>query len=81
MKDLRVSIVDQDVPERHELWATPLAGGPPVRLTPLTHHNDVIMLYPVFHAGRIALFAATRCHWGYVGGMTPGSLSGRVRDI
>jgi N-methylhydantoinase B len=46
-----------------------------------THLNDVLMLYPVFHAGRLALFAATRCHWGDVGGMTPGSLSGRVREI
>lgn len=46
-----------------------------------THLNDVLMLYPVFHAGGLALFAATRCHWGDVGGMTPGSLSGRVREI
>ncbi len=46
-----------------------------------THLNDVLMLYPVFHAGALALFAATRCHWGDVGGMTPGSLSGRVREI
>ncbi len=46
-----------------------------------THLNDVLMLYPVFHEGRLALFAATRCHWGDVGGMTPGSLSGRVTDI
>jgi N-methylhydantoinase B len=51
----------------------PYSGG--------THLNDVLMLYPVFHAGRLALFAATRCHWGDVGGMTPGSLSGRVREI
>ena len=46
-----------------------------------THLNDILMLYPVFNAGRLALFAATRCHWGDVGGMTPGSLSGRVREI
>src|ERR1043166_8606140 len=46
-----------------------------------THLNDVLMLYPVFHQGRLALFTATRCHWGDVGGMTPGSLSGRVREI
>ena len=44
-----------------------------------THLNDVLMLYPVFHGGRLAAFTATRCHWGDVGGMTPGSLSGRVR--
>lgn len=46
-----------------------------------THLNDVLMLYPVFHAGRLAMFTATRCHWGDVGGMTPGSLSGRVTEI
>ena len=37
-----------------------------------THLNDILMLYPVFHDGRLAMFAATRCHWGDVGGMTPG---------
>jgi len=46
-----------------------------------THLNDVLMLHPVFHGGELALFTATRCHWGDVGGMTPGSLSGRVREI
>lgn len=46
-----------------------------------THLNDVLMLYPVFHGDRLALFTATRCHWGDVGGMTPGSLSGRVTEI
>ena len=46
-----------------------------------THLNDVLMLYPVFHDGCLAMFTAVRCHWGDVGGMTPGSLSGRVREI
>lgn len=46
-----------------------------------THLNDVLMLRPVFHEDALAMFAAVRCHWGDVGGMTPGSLSGRVRDI
>ncbi len=46
-----------------------------------THLNDVLMLYPVFLEARLAMFAAVRCHWGDVGGMTPGSLSGRVREI
>ena len=40
-----------------------------------THLNDVLMLYPVFHDARLAMFTATPCHWGDVGGMTPGSLS------
>jgi N-methylhydantoinase B len=51
----------------------PYSGG--------THLNDVLMLYPVFCEGRLSLFTATRCHWGDVGGMTPGSLSGRVTEI
>ncbi len=46
-----------------------------------THLNDVLLLQPVFHEGRLAMFAAMRCHWNDVGGMTPGSLSGRVKEI
>ncbi len=46
-----------------------------------THLNDVLMLYPVFSGGKLVLFAAARCHWGDVGGSTPGSLSGRVTEI
>jgi len=46
-----------------------------------THLNDILMLYPVFYNGQLAMFAATRCHWGDVGGMTPGSLSGRVKEV
>lgn len=46
-----------------------------------THLNDVLMLYPVFNGDALALFVATRCHWGDVGGMTPGSLSGRAKEI
>jgi N-methylhydantoinase B len=46
-----------------------------------THLNDVLLLHPVFFEGRLAMFAAIRCHWNDVGGMTPGSLSGRVREI
>lgn len=46
-----------------------------------THLNDILMLFPIFHGSRLVMFTATRCHWGDVGGMTPGSLSGRVREI
>lgn len=46
-----------------------------------THLNDVLMLYPVFADGKLVLFSAARCHWGDVGGSTPGSLSGRVTEI
>jgi N-methylhydantoinase B len=46
-----------------------------------THLNDMLLLYPVFHGGRPVLFPAVRCHWSDVGGMTPGSISGRVTEI
>jgi len=51
----------------------PYSGG--------THLNDVLMLDPLFHDGKLVMFIATRCHWGDVGGMTAGSLSGRVKEI
>jgi N-methylhydantoinase B len=46
-----------------------------------THLNDLLLLHPVFLDGELAMFAAIRCHWNDVGGMTPGSLSGRVNEI
>ena len=45
------------------------------------HLNDVLLLHPVFFEGEVAMFAPMRCHWNDVGGMTPGSLSGRVNEI
>ena len=46
-----------------------------------THLNDMLMLYPIFHRDRLVTFAAVRAHWNDVGGMTPGSLSGGVKEI
>ena len=46
-----------------------------------THLNDILQLHPVFYEGEIAMFAAIRYHFGDVGGMTPGSLSGEAREI
>ena len=46
-----------------------------------THLNDVLMLQPIFFGDELGMFAAMRCHWNDVGGMTPGSLSGRVNEI
>jgi N-methylhydantoinase B len=46
-----------------------------------THLNDVLMLFPIFDEDALVLFAAVRAHWNDVGGMTPGSLSGRVTEI
>ncbi len=67
LADFAGDIADGDV----FLHNDPYAGG--------THLNDMLMLQPVFVAGRLLFFAAVRSHWNYVGGMTPGSLSGRAR--
>jgi len=46
-----------------------------------THLNDILQLHPVVHDGDIVMFAAIRYHFGDVGGMTAGSLSGEAREI
>jgi N-methylhydantoinase B len=46
-----------------------------------THLNDVAMIFPVFIEGKLSFFPVIRAHWGDVGGMTPGSLSGGSREI
>lgn len=52
-----------------------------------THLNDVAMIYPMFAPApqgtdlELFLFPVVRAHWGDVGGMSPGSLSGRVTEI
>ncbi|MBI4608745.1 MAG: hydantoinase B/oxoprolinase family protein [Candidatus Rokubacteria bacterium] len=46
-----------------------------------THLNDVAMIYPLFVEGELFLFPVVRAHWGDVGGMTSGSLSGGASEI
>ena len=46
-----------------------------------THLNDIAMIFPVFTDGKLTLFPAVRAHWGDVGGMTPGSISGKNTEI
>lgn len=46
-----------------------------------THLNDVAMIYPLFADDGLFLFPVVRAHWGDVGGMTSGSLSGAVTEI
>lgn len=46
-----------------------------------THLNDVAMIVPIFVEGALLCFAAVRAHWGDIGGMTPGSLSGQATEI
>src|SRR5215470_16341308 len=51
----------------------PYAGG--------THLNDVTVIFPVFQDGRLIFFPAVRAHWADVGGMVPGSMSGKATEI
>ncbi|HWN90489.1 MAG TPA: hydantoinase B/oxoprolinase family protein, partial [Verrucomicrobiae bacterium] len=46
-----------------------------------THLNDVAMIYPLFADGGLFVFPVVRAHWGDVGGMSPGSLSGGATEI
>jgi len=46
-----------------------------------THMNDVAIIVPHFHKGELLAFVVTRAHWGDVGGMTPGSISGEASEI
>lgn len=46
-----------------------------------THLNDVAMIAPYFIGGELSAFAVVRAHWGDVGGMTPGSISGQASEI
>jgi N-methylhydantoinase B len=46
-----------------------------------THLNDVALISPIFWRKKLVMFACSRVHWGDIGGMTPGSVSGQTRDI
>jgi N-methylhydantoinase B len=51
-----------------------------------THLNDVAMIYPLFAPGtggrdELFVFPVVRAHWGDVGGMSAGSLSGAATEI
>jgi N-methylhydantoinase B len=46
-----------------------------------THLNDVTIIFPVFRDGRLIFFPAVREHWPDVGGMVPGSMSGKATEI
>ena len=55
------------------LMNDPYAGG--------THLNDVTIIYPVFDGDHLLFFPAVREHWPDVGGMVPGSMSGKATEI
>jgi len=41
----------------------------------------VALIYPLFADGKMFVFPVVRAHWGDVGGMSPGSLSGGATEI
>jgi len=80
MKAVREKFGDDIHPGDIFLHNDPYTGG--------THLNDVAMIYPLFAPGggsgcddELFVFPVVRAHWGDVGGMSPGSLSGRATEI
>jgi N-methylhydantoinase B len=73
MKAVQEKFGDDIHPGDIFLHNDPYSGG--------THLNDVAMLYPLFADGRLFVFPVVRAHWGDVGGMSPGSLTGDATEI
>ncbi len=73
MKAVRDKFGDDIHPGDIFLHNDPYTGG--------THLNDVAMITPLFADGRLFVFPVVRAHWGDVGGMSPGSLSGAATEI
>jgi N-methylhydantoinase B len=74
MKAVREKFGDDIHPGDIFLHNEPYTGG--------THLNDVAMIYPLFAPDdEMFVFPVVRAHWGDVGGMSPGSLSGRATEI
>jgi N-methylhydantoinase B len=74
MKAVREKFGDDIHPGDVFLHNEPYTGG--------THLNDVAMICPLFGPdGELFVFPVVRAHWGDVGGMSPGSLSGGATEI
>ncbi|HEY2995519.1 MAG TPA: hydantoinase B/oxoprolinase family protein [Methylomirabilota bacterium] len=73
MKAVRERFGDDIHPGDMFLHNDPYTGG--------THLNDVALISPLFADGRLFIFPVVRAHWGDVGGMSPGSLSGGATEI
>jgi N-methylhydantoinase B len=73
MKAVREKFGDDIHPGDMFLHNDPYTGG--------THLNDVALIQPLFADGRLFVFPVVRAHWGDVGGMSPGSLSGGATEI
>lgn len=46
-----------------------------------SHLNDVKLVMPVFHGGRLVMWAANLTHWADIGGMVPGSYYLQATEI
>lgn len=46
-----------------------------------THLNDVTIISPIFHKGRIVAYAANKAHHSDVGGKVPGSIPADATDL
>ncbi len=73
MRSVREKFGDDIHPGDIFLHNDPYTGG--------THLNDVAMIYPLFADDRLFVFPVVRAHWGDVGGMSPGSLTGDATEI
>jgi len=78
MRAVREKFGDDIQPGDIFLHNDPYTGG--------THLNDVAMIYPLFAPGddgreEMFVFPVVRAHWGDVGGMSAGSLSGGATEI
>jgi N-methylhydantoinase B len=73
MRAVREKFGDDIHPGDMFLHNDPYTGG--------THLNDVALIHPLFADGRMFVFPVVRAHWGDVGGMSPGSLSGGATEI
>ena len=78
MKAVREKFGEDIHPGDIFLHNDPYTGG--------THLNDVAMIYPLFAprddgGDAMFVFPVVRAHWGDVGGMSPGSLSGGATEI
>ncbi|MGH7356422.1 MAG: hydantoinase B/oxoprolinase family protein, partial [Candidatus Rokuibacteriota bacterium] len=78
MKAVREKFGDDIHPGDIFLHNDPYTGG--------THLNDVAIIHPLWApddtgGSELFVFPVVRAHWGDVGGMSPGSLSGRATEI
>src|SRR5262245_46433404 len=73
MKAVREKFGDDIHPGDLFLHNDPYTGG--------THLNDVALIMPLFADGGLFIFPVVRAHWGDVGGMSAGSLSGGATEI